>query len=117
MAALTKDSTAGIGEAQESDSPNTRQQRKQDGYRKISYLSCSLCCSDSEEAILDLRDLFQWERFITPSIIKIFYWLAVGMSVLAGVLCVFFGLFVDAGESVHRGVIIVGRPIARLIRL
>ena len=32
--------------------------------------------------MFDLRDLFQWERFITPSIIKIFYWLAVGMSVL-----------------------------------
>jgi Domain of unknown function (DUF4282) len=32
----------------------------------------------------DVRDLFQWERFITPSIIKIFYWLAVGVTVLAG---------------------------------
>ena len=29
--------------------------------------------------MFDLRDLFQWERFITPSIIKIFYWLAVGI--------------------------------------
>ena len=27
--------------------------------------------------MFDLRDLFQWERFITPSIIKIFYWLAI----------------------------------------
>jgi hypothetical protein len=34
--------------------------------------------------MLDYRDLFQWERFITPSIIKIFYWLAVGISVLFG---------------------------------
>ena len=32
--------------------------------------------------MLDYRDLFQWERFITPSIIKIFYWLAVGIAVL-----------------------------------
>lgn len=31
-----------------------------------------------------LQDLFQWERFITPSIIKFFYWLAVGMTVLFG---------------------------------
>ena len=30
--------------------------------------------------MFDLRDLFQWERFITPSIIKMFYWLAVGIS-------------------------------------
>jgi hypothetical protein len=29
-------------------------------------------------------DLFQWERFVTPSIIKIFYWLAVGITVLFG---------------------------------
>ena len=30
--------------------------------------------------MFELRDLFQWERFITPSIIKIFYWLAVAFS-------------------------------------
>src|SRR5882762_9421025 len=34
--------------------------------------------------MLDIGDLFQWERFITPSIIKVFYWLAVGMCVLIG---------------------------------
>jgi len=30
-----------------------------------------------------IRDLFQWERFITPSIIRIFFWLAFLVSVLA----------------------------------
>jgi hypothetical protein len=30
-------------------------------------------------------DLFQWERFVTPSIIKVFYWLAVGVTLLFGV--------------------------------
>ena len=34
--------------------------------------------------MFDFRDLFQWERFITPSIIKIFYWLAIGLTVLFG---------------------------------
>ncbi|RAI36446.1 DUF4282 domain-containing protein [Rhodoplanes roseus] len=29
-------------------------------------------------------DLFQWDRFITPSIIKVFYWLAVVLSALFG---------------------------------
>jgi len=29
-------------------------------------------------------DLFQWDRFITPSIIKIFYWLTVIITVLFG---------------------------------
>ena len=42
--------------------------------------------------MFDLRDLFQWERFITPSIIKIFYWLAVVVVVLAGVSGLFSGL-------------------------
>jgi hypothetical protein len=28
--------------------------------------------------------LFQWERFVTPAIIKVFYWLAVVISVLIG---------------------------------
>jgi Domain of unknown function (DUF4282) len=31
-----------------------------------------------------IGDLFQWERFITPSIIKLFYWLAVAIAVLGG---------------------------------
>ena len=31
-----------------------------------------------------LGDLFQWERFVTPTVIKIFYWLAVVISVLLG---------------------------------
>lgn len=37
-------------------------------------------------------DLFQWDRFITPSIIKIFYWLAVAIAVLFGLSGVFSGL-------------------------
>ena len=31
-----------------------------------------------------IGDLFQWERFVTPTVIKVFYWLAVGISVLLG---------------------------------
>ena len=34
--------------------------------------------------MFDIRDLFQWERFITPSIIKVFYWLAVISAGLSG---------------------------------
>jgi hypothetical protein len=37
-----------------------------------------------EGSMFDYNDLFQWERFITPSIIKVFYWLAIGMSALFG---------------------------------
>ena len=31
-----------------------------------------------------IGDLFQWERFVTPTVIKVFYWLAVVLSILLG---------------------------------
>jgi hypothetical protein len=34
--------------------------------------------------MLGLGDLFQWERFVTPTVIKVFYWLAVVIAVLLG---------------------------------
>jgi hypothetical protein len=34
--------------------------------------------------MFSLNDLFQWERFVTPAIIKIFFWLAIGITVLFG---------------------------------
>jgi hypothetical protein len=42
--------------------------------------------------MFDFSDLFQWERFITPQIIKIFYWLAVAVSALAGLSGIGSGL-------------------------
>jgi hypothetical protein len=42
--------------------------------------------------MFDLRDLFQWERFITPSIIKVFYWLAVIITVVSGLASILTGL-------------------------
>jgi Domain of unknown function (DUF4282) len=45
-----------------------------------------------EDPMFDFRDLFQWERFITPSIIKLFYWLTVGISVLFGLSGIVSGL-------------------------
>ena len=49
-----------------------------------------------------ISDLFQWERFITPSIIKVFYWLAVVISVLLGLAGVVNSLIMMAGQSGHR---------------
>jgi hypothetical protein len=34
--------------------------------------------------MFSFRDLFQWERFVTPSVIKLFFWLAVAIIVLFG---------------------------------
>ena len=35
--------------------------------------------------MFSFADLFQWERFVTPSIIKLFFWLAIVTIVLLGV--------------------------------
>ena len=42
--------------------------------------------------MLNIRDLFQWDRFITPSIIKFFYLLAVLVMALFGLSSLFSGL-------------------------
>jgi len=39
-----------------------------------------------------ISDLFQWERFVTPTVIKVFYWLAVVISILLGVAGAFSSL-------------------------
>ena len=36
--------------------------------------------------MLGIGDLFQWERFVTPTVIKVFYWLAVVISLLLGIV-------------------------------
>jgi hypothetical protein len=65
--------------------------------------------------MLDLRDLFQWERFITPSIIKVFYWLAVGLSVLFGLSYLFTGLWMMAVNPFYGLLMMVGSLIGVLI--
>ncbi len=42
--------------------------------------------------MLQFNDLFQWDRFITPAIIKSFYWLVIVLIVLFGISGVFSGL-------------------------
>ena len=42
--------------------------------------------------MFDFQDLFQWDRFITPTIIKTFYWLVIGLIVLFGLSGIFSSL-------------------------
>ena len=42
--------------------------------------------------MFEFRDLFQWDRFITPTIIKTFYWLGIALICLFGIRGIFFGL-------------------------
>ena len=65
--------------------------------------------------MFDLRDLFQWERFITPSIIKIFYWLAIGISVLFGLSGIFGGLMLMTVNPFSGALAIVSSLLGVLI--
>ena len=42
--------------------------------------------------MFEFQDLFQWDRFITPTIIKTFYWLVIALIVLFGISGIFSGL-------------------------
>jgi len=42
--------------------------------------------------MFQFRDLFQWDRFITPTIIKTFYWLVIALICLFGLSGIFSGL-------------------------
>jgi predicted membrane metal-binding protein len=42
--------------------------------------------------MFEFRDLFQWDRFITPTIIKTFYWLIITLVALSGISGIFSGL-------------------------
>jgi len=33
---------------------------------------------------MNVSDLIQWDRFITPAVVRIFYWMAVALIVLTG---------------------------------
>lgn len=64
--------------------------------------------------MLDFRDLVQWDRFITPSIIKTFYWLVIALTVLFGISGVFSGLAAMA-ISPFGGFIIVLSSLAAVV--
>ena len=65
--------------------------------------------------MFDYRDLFQWERFITPSIIKIFYWLTVGISALFGLSGIISGLAMMAHSLLGGIFTIVGSLIGMVM--
>jgi hypothetical protein len=44
------------------------------------------------KTMFDFQDLFQWDRFITPTIIKTFYWLVIALICLLGLSGIFSGL-------------------------
>ena len=64
--------------------------------------------------MFDFRDLFQWERFITPSIIKIFYWLAIGLSMVVGMSGALSGLALMLINPIGGAIMMLGSLIGIL---
>lgn len=61
--------------------------------------------------MFDFRDLFQWDRFITPTIIKTFYWLVIALMALFALSGVGSGLAMMA-VSPFAGFIVMLSAIA-----
>lgn len=64
--------------------------------------------------MFDFRDLFQWDRFITPTIIKTFYWLVIVLMALFGLSGIGSGLSMMA-ISPFAGFIIILSSVAGLL--
>ena len=64
--------------------------------------------------MFEFRDLFQWDRFITPTIIKSFYWLVIVLTLLFGISGIFSGLAAMA-ISPFGGFILVLSSIAGVV--
>ncbi|MBU6457859.1 MAG: DUF4282 domain-containing protein [Bradyrhizobium sp.] len=64
--------------------------------------------------MFDFQDLFQWDRFITPTIIKTFYLLVIALTILFGISGIFSGLATMA-VSPFGGFIVVLSSIASVI--
>jgi predicted membrane metal-binding protein len=64
--------------------------------------------------MFEFRDLFQWDRFITPTIIKTFYWLVIALICLFGISGIFSGLAAMA-ISPFGGFIVLLSSIASVV--
>ena len=64
--------------------------------------------------MFQFQDLFQWDRFITPTVIKSFYWLVLVLVCLFGISGIFSGLTMMA-ISPFGGFIVVLSAIAGVV--
>jgi hypothetical protein len=64
--------------------------------------------------MFEFRDLFQWDRFITPTIIKTFYWLVIVLMALFALSGISSGLAMMA-ISPFAGFIVILSSLAGLL--
>jgi hypothetical protein len=65
--------------------------------------------------MFEFRDLFQWDRFITPTIIKTFYWLTVVLIGLLGLSGVFSGLAAMAISPFGGFIVLLSSLVSTLV--
>jgi hypothetical protein len=65
--------------------------------------------------MIGIGDLFQWERFITPSIIKVFFWLAVIIAILLGLAGAFTSLLTIAINPFMGMISLIGSVVGALM--
>ncbi|HEX2654633.1 MAG TPA: DUF4282 domain-containing protein [Xanthobacteraceae bacterium] len=65
--------------------------------------------------MLRVADLFQWDRFITPSIIKLFYWLAIGVTVLFGLVGILNALGMMAFKPIEGFLLVLASLIGVMV--
>jgi hypothetical protein len=68
-----------------------------------------------ERPMFEFRDLFQWDRFITPTIIKTFYWLVIALIVLFGISGIFNGLAAMAISPFGGFIVLLGSIASVLV--
>jgi hypothetical protein len=78
---------------------------------------CILYSTQSQEVQMNWRDFLSFKRMITPIIIKILFWIGIGISVLAGVIVLFGGIIGGiSGDGLGRILAgLVGGPLVTLL--
>lgn len=64
--------------------------------------------------MMDFAELLQWDRFITPSVIRVFYWLCLAMVALAGLSLILTALGMMAINMIAGLLLLVGSMVFTL---
>ncbi len=64
--------------------------------------------------MMDFAELLQWDRFITPSIIRVFYWLCLTMTALAGLSLILTALGMLAINMIAGILMLIGAMVFTL---
>ena len=64
--------------------------------------------------MMDFAELLQWDRFITPSVIRVFYWLCLAMVALSGLSLILTALGMMAINLIAGILLLIGSMVFTL---